>query len=297
MTNERLKILKMLEEGKLTADEAARLLEAIKEGEAKRSDDFTDVKWHKFGKDWVNFGMNLSKSISEKIKDDVLRYVGVAVAEKGVEEFEKEIEIEKGSRVIVSGVSGDVHIESNSENLLKVTANGYIKLERKNSDVYLTLHPEVDCKLTIPKTAGVDVRLAQGDIDVKGVEGGVEIKSANGDANIENCKKKVHVKLANGDVEMKNVCDEVFVSTSYGDMDIHTGDLKILKATTDYGDIKVKVKDKTCAKVNLNTSYGNIDCKLKLKSKKESDGHLEGILNTPDGEIELVTSYGDIVLE
>ncbi len=297
--NERLKILKMLEEGKLTAEEATKLLEAIGRGGAVRGNDFTGVKWRKFGrhKDWVNFGMKLSKSISEKVKDDVRRYVAVVVDEKGKEEFEREIDIEKGSHVIVSGIAGDVRIESNSKNSLKVTANGYVKFETKNSDIHLRPYPGVDCKLTIPKTTALDVHLAQGDLDVKGMEGGVEIKSANGDVRVENCKEKMRVKLANGDLEMRDICGEVYVSTSYGDMNIHAGDLKILKATTDYGDIKVKLKEKTSAKVNLNTSYGDIDCKLKLKSKKEGDGYLKGILNTPDGEIKLVTSYGDIVLE
>lgn len=104
--NERLKILQMLEEGKITAEEATKLLRAL--GGEKSSQSRT------FGPDAANryLRIHVSDMVSGKGKVNVtiplgLVSVGLRIAERFAPEFEG-VDLQELEEAIASGVEGKI---------------------------------------------------------------------------------------------------------------------------------------------------------------------------------------------
>jgi hypothetical protein len=104
--NERLKILQMLEEGKITAEEATTLLRALGGNKAPQS--------RTFGPDVENryLRIRVSDMVSGKGKVNVtiplrLVSVGLRIAERFAPEFEG-VELQELEEAIASGVEGKI---------------------------------------------------------------------------------------------------------------------------------------------------------------------------------------------
>jgi len=117
--NERLKILKLLEQGKITAEEAAKLLQALGNGKKKE----------------------VSSRFVESIMDGVSSIVGVIPETIGgvfsfANEGEKEIEIEKSDEFFLKSVGSSIKLSPHSSDKCNIrSGSGIMKTKKEDSKI------------------------------------------------------------------------------------------------------------------------------------------------------------------
>ncbi|TCO66946.1 DUF4097 family beta strand repeat-containing protein [Caldanaerobacter subterraneus] len=321
MEEEKMVVLRMLEEGKITAEEAAILLEALE------------------GRREVNLQEEGSFNLLDKFKERMTALSDIPKeVEKGLDKIEEKIEgIKKkdfgtsiADRILdfiwegrEEKLEKDFEFKDVGESIsLKIAvANGNITLKRWDKD-YIRTKVEYAIR---SRGGGLDVKYEENYLKIVGDKGvkkaeievylpavkcdEVKLETVNGEISAEDLKmKKVALKSINSDVDLKDVClEEADISTVNGDVSIHN--LKVdlqkvfLKIDTINGDVEVKLEDKNVGVYyKLKTIAG--DCSINLpgtsqatrnrhylkgntKNYRESEKKLEIHVNSVSGDITL----------
>jgi DUF4097 and DUF4098 domain-containing protein YvlB len=156
---EKLKVLKMLEEGKITAQEAAKLLEAL--STQKRKD--------------------VSSKVVESVMDGISGIVGGAFSMALGEE--KEIKVEEGDKLIVKSVGSsiDISLHEGNDFIIK-PAGGLVKTKKEDSTIS-TKVIGASAKLLCPEILDVTIKDAGGSIDGDGASK-LSLKQLGGSLNL-----------------------------------------------------------------------------------------------------------------
>jgi DUF4097 and DUF4098 domain-containing protein YvlB len=279
MGEEQKQILQMVADGKISAEDGAKLLEALETGAERRESDSTRHfrekrrvlrdKMRKGGftgldalKDIGRMvrGM-VSESVSE-IEDDFLESDEHPGHEEGTP-ITGPVDIEEGSslhirRKIRSGKGGDLVLNGTSGSTLEAEGDeaAGIMTYTDGSDMYVTWS-EGDLRLSVPEAVtSVSVSLLGGSIASQDVRAPLKFKTKG------------------GDIEMSGVSDSFRVKTMGGDIHIGLGsDWKIdSNASTMGGNISLNVSGDTKALISAKTMGGEIQVAEGLGSAEES-GH------------------------
>ncbi|MEO0107462.1 MAG: hypothetical protein ABIL46_09055 [candidate division WOR-3 bacterium] len=118
--NERIKILKLLEEGKITAEEAARLLEAIGESESKKRRGFF----------WQGI-----ESFSDMMSDMMGTIFSASFKNHTTSE---RIEVPSGKkRLEFKGISGDIEINGKDVDNFIIEKDGIARISEENNTLLI----------------------------------------------------------------------------------------------------------------------------------------------------------------
>jgi DUF4097 and DUF4098 domain-containing protein YvlB len=154
--NERIQILKLLEEGKINAEEAERLLEAV--GKSSSGEKGTRQKI------WTSIE-GLPKVISAAL--------GNSFSESAETEFHK---YPGKKKVKFKGISGNLEIEGADTERIEIQKDGFAKIKEMDDSVAIkALSGNV--KMTVPKMIDLEIAGISGDIDVTNIQGKLEIES------------------------------------------------------------------------------------------------------------------------
>lgn len=258
--NERMKILKLLEEGKITAEEAARLLEAVAESEPKRRRGF------------FKHGMEAFSDVMSDMIGMVFSTPFKDIAEREAKEYSGK------KKIIFRGISGDIEISGTDNPSVIIKKDGYARIFEED-DTLVIKGISGNLQMETPKT--VDV----------------EIKGVTGDLSLENISGRVIVNSVAGDITgkaMKGYFEGEFVS---GDVELEYDAIDGIKIKSHSGDVILRIDENIEAEVEVTSYHGDINCDLPLKEIIERDRYLKGILNAPKSRIEVVNRYGDVILE
>lgn len=307
MQEERKRILKMVEDGKLTVNEALQLLEELDKSsqtmEQKQQEivnELSTIVKDEEKKEKSSYGHYKSQSVKDmifdfvdsafkKIKDFDLDFnFGKSVEISHI--FQQsdvfltgiDIDVANGSVTVVPWDQNDVRIECQSKVYRVETVD---EARRKFlSDALFAIEGQkmrfssqqkwmkVDAKIFVPASQyeSVRVRLFNGSIKGENLNiNDFKAKTANGKIDLESIRsKKVEVETANGKIQLKK-------------SNVHE-----LEAETINGAIKL---EGTYGNAELKTFNGNIECKL-----KGSDCHLLEAEATT-GSIEVYVPYEAVV--
>jgi DUF4097 and DUF4098 domain-containing protein YvlB len=140
-----MKILTMVEEGKVTAQEAAKLLEAV--GQKKNTGEF-------------------STRIVEKVVDGVSGIVGGAFSMALGEE--KELKAEEGDELVIKSVGSSVRIDLHgSENFVMKPTGGLVKTKKEDGTISAKIVGGA-AELLCPKTLSMTIKDAGGSVEGEG---------------------------------------------------------------------------------------------------------------------------------
>lgn len=158
--NERMKILTMVEEGKITAQEAAKLLEAV--GQPKEKGEF-------------------STRIVEKVMDGVSGIVGGAFSMALGEE--KEMKVEKGDELVVKSVGSSIRLSLNeTENFIIKPSGGLIKTKKEDGTISAKIVGGA-AELLCPSVLSMTIKDAGGSVEGEGA-GTLTMKQLGGAAEL-----------------------------------------------------------------------------------------------------------------
>ncbi|MCK4233378.1 hypothetical protein KAX75_03060 [candidate division WOR-3 bacterium] len=247
--NERMKILKMLEEGKITADEAAKLLEAV--GKEKKKD---------IGSKVVNGIMDGVSSIVGAIPGTIGSVFCCTMGE------EKEIKVEKGDAFILKSVGSSIKLSHNDKDefILK-PSSGLIKSKKENSTITSKIVGG-SVKILYPSSLSVSIKDAGGTIE--GVGSAVlSLKQVGGSTQLTFDEiEDVNIDSKGGSVTLYvGDCDVAFdISAPNGEVEF---DVPAKFTVEKEDEVKGTIK-KGKGKLFIYASYGNVSV-LPLKEKEE----------------------------
>ena len=256
--NERMQILKLLEEGKITAEEAERLLEAV-----GRSSTHERGPRHKI---WSSLE-GLPKVISAAL--------GNSFSETSGEEFHK---YPSKKKIKFKGISGNVTIEGTDTERIDIQKDGYTNIKELEDSVAIkSLSGNV--KITVPKKTDFSIVGISGDIEVSNVEGNLAIESVS------------------GDVIGKNLSGSLSGGIVSGDMDLDYANVEKISIRSRSGNVILSLDQKIEAEIEIEAPEDSVNCAFELKDKQREDNILKGIINQPKAKIEIRSKSGEVEIK
>jgi hypothetical protein len=232
-----------------------------------------------------------------------------------VAEITKSFTVEKSGTLRVSGIRGDIQVETWDKNEVRIhetkkmdvftEAEAKETLERSKSSYrqngniieiagerYSRDWIKSKFKITVPKVFNVDLQTSGGDLTVSQLVGQVDLKTSGGEITLKDIDGIVQAKTSGGDIEVINSKKRVTLKTSGGDIELESIGGPLI-AKTSGGDISLKGSE---ADVDIRTSGGEIEIvDVGGKVKAHTSGGQIRVENTR-GSVNVHTSGGDIEL-
>ncbi|HEC78873.1 MAG TPA: hypothetical protein ENI34_06990 [candidate division WOR-3 bacterium] len=256
--NERLRILKLLEQGKINADEAARLLEAL-----TFSHPHTSRRRHKIF------------SVFEWIPDIITSKINGSF-EHGT--ADRTLAFSRKRRIKFKGISGDLQIHGGEENNITIQKDGFVKI-KEDEDTLEVKAITGDIEIAVPHTI---------DLSIKGVSGDITIRDISGEIKLTSVAADIHGSNLSGSFTGELVA---------GDVDIEYRHLENIDIKTKKSDITLRLADAVEAEIELEAKHGGIDCEFNLLKEKRTATTLKGIINNKGARIRIKNDRGDIVIK
>ena len=255
--NEKMQILKLLEEGKINAEEASRLLEAL-------SHPATGHRGHP--RMWAAFEQ-IPEHIATMINGSALH---MASAEK--------LSFDAKDQISIKGISGNMTIKVADQNKITVNKQGFSRVKEKDDHIEIkAISGDIDVQM--PKDTKLVIKGVAGSITISGVESEIMLKTVSGNVIGDNLKGTFSGDFVSGDIELEYI-------------DIDKMDIRSRS-----GDITLYLDDKIDAHINVETEEGNIECDIPLINEKKDEFSLQGDLNKGKGQIHIKCDLGDTILK
>ena len=194
--NEKLRILKLLEDGKINADEAARLLEAVNQSETK------ERKGH-FWSHIETIPQLVSSAIAGSFKDM---------------HSDEHIEMPKKQKITVKGISGDIEIMGADTDRIDIEKDGLAKISEDDDELEIKAISG-NITITAPTNTDFTMKGVSGDLSMADLNGRIEIKSVSGNIIGKQLSGSMIGNFVSGDAELdyKEV-DEINITSQTGDL-------------------------------------------------------------------------------
>jgi DUF4097 and DUF4098 domain-containing protein YvlB len=262
MKDERLEILRMVADKKITVEEGERLLRALEKGE--KEDKENRAEWcgpkHRGSRDW-----HLGERFEEmgfKMQEFFDHAFGSVFGDEyWFEGYEKvtvpveEIKVDKETWLVVASPrsayrhgSADVKILPSDDSLLHIETAGKDRCEILRKDNKIVFLCQDNATIRVPEeVARVKMILARGDAEIQDAKMALEIRALKGDVSVRNAQQPVNIRVMKGDVEL-DLADAYAGKSEIAAMD---GDIKVaagpefsgkVEARVGRGDIRLEAK-------------------------------------------------------
>ncbi|NOQ21266.1 MAG: DUF4097 family beta strand repeat protein [Candidatus Aegiribacteria sp.] len=312
MSEEQREILQMVADGKISADDGAKLLEALKTGEQKRREMGSPARRVKERKRQMRENKRIShltgiggmREIGRMMRGIVRESLSGSEDDEYVEidediledagHLEGPIELGEGTELVLKrrvhrhnrNSGGDLILNGVEGSSLEVIGEDTpgIRLYRDNGTVYLKWN-KGDLTLNVPETVDkIRASIMGGDINLNSVTATAAVKTKGGDISLSEVSRAFNAKTMGGDI--------IITLTDYWNEDS--------EVATMGGDIELSICESTKAEISARTLGGEISVQEGISSVTES-GHagssrvsidLSGGEEAPD--LSLKTMGGDI---
>ncbi len=215
--NERMRILKLLEQGKINAEEAERLLEAVSESSSGRRRGF-------FGQ-----GFEFISEVIPGLFETSFRNYGTP----------EKSEFAGKNKIELKGISGNITLTGTENSKIVLEKDGFAKTYDEGDMLGIKLLSG-DIKINCPKNILINIRAISADLFLDNFSGNIEIHSVSGDVagtkmrgsfngefisgnvNLEyEDVQNILIKSRSGDITLKideNIESEIEVSNVHGDI-------------------------------------------------------------------------------
>lgn len=333
MNEEREMILRMLKEGKISAEEADALLQELRAGNddpVGSSDAPPDVPtgMPDLRAELRGIFDNLVASIPQEVTRELRRAKdllrpnlwGALHALRDLKEGQAESTVEHpmtaGDRLVVRNAWGDVQIVRSSgalrvkalrrvwtaaEDPQQIAQSLEVMPRRSNGEVTIDIPPvkgrrvRVDLHLEVPDGVAVTLRLTKGDVNVSQISGPLDVQVVRGDIQSADLQSTAAFAIASGDLEVGSTRGDVSLDIRSGDVALK-GIGGVISGRVLSGDVAIR----ECRGVRLDVIHGDvsIDEASGAVSVEGESGDISVTLAVlPDDEaVSLRTMSGDINL-
>ena len=294
MSNERDRILRLLEDGKITADQATRLIEAL--GSERSESDF-EMPHTQFGPR-RHFRVHTRPRGLDKIPDVVATAVASAMKKGFAEPGEERTSEFPGRRdLLVKSVSGDLDVTRGEEGRVALSYSGGMVKVRSSGEQVIVRTMAGDVAATMPPDGRLELEVVSGDVSVNQGNACIEVKTVSGDVGIKQAAGGAQVKTVSGDVNLDGVSGDLVIETRSGDVDIVPSGPISGRVSTVAGDVTVALPKDADLLLELDIEEDGdieVDEDLPHEVLEESDGHLKVKFGAGSSTLVVKTSDGDI---
>ena len=320
MSDEILKILKMVKEGKITEEEGETLIESLRNNEKDSSFDYRDFLEDKV--DSVREVLKSVKNIVSSSLEDIFKGIDLKsinisnhISKGKFKRYLKVnrklndtvknvmIKVPEGNLKIVGvsqdfGIRGTIEIRGNDNELLeKELLNLDEKIIKEENESLIIEIPKdlqnrikIYFEIIVPLKLNLDCSCLSSDIEVENIEGNINISNISGDMTLSDITGIVKTSTKSGDFTLERLKGEIEACTLSGDIDAKELEGKI-KLKSISGDIDI---DKfSSGQISVETISGDISGKDILINDKT------GNFNSISGDIEIdfdKDSGGNLIL-
>jgi DUF4097 and DUF4098 domain-containing protein YvlB len=235
VSDERARILKLLEEGKITADQAARLIEAL--GTRAPHEPFGMTFEHGPRGRWRR---RMTGDV-DRIPDIVAHAVTSAMKSGFEPEEECRQDFADRRELSVRTVSGNVDVNGAERTGVSVTCSGGMTRARAGDKVVLVRSVSGDVEAAMPSEGSLEVEAVSGDVTVQGVSGRLSFKTVSGDLEVSGSSGELHARTVSGDVGLEQVKGSLEVESKSGDITVEAGGPVEGTLSTVSGDIDIEL--------------------------------------------------------
>ena len=299
MSQEQTKILQLLEEGKINADEAELLLKAMQRPHHPPPTSANDPKPAATAApgasfDWGEWFKGLLKGIAKEQAEEQVDWQ----AERGVIHA-----------IAVQTVNGSLHYVGADQTTIAIHAHKRVKapdlataeallsqvqVRIEEQEGTLVIYPdypkpppmvEVQVNLVIhgPRTLNLTAHSTNGHVQISGVEGNVEAHSTNGEVEVHELAGAIQAKSTNGNVSVQALrltAASEFVSQNGAlSITIQQGQVPIT-ATTVNGSLHLRLPAAYTGQLDARTQNGHIHSALPVRTTQQARNRLVGQLGT-----------------
>lgn len=293
---EKMRILNLLKEGKITTEEASSLLDALEQkSEEKRHKEFVFHMPHIPKAAFASFG-KFPEMVTKIVTDTCSAAVDKVMGESG-EISERRFPAKEN--VVIRAISGDVDIEGVQSNEIALDACcGLQKIESKENELDLNMISN-DIDLKVPTKTNIRISSVSGDIDCKEITGDLEVETVSGDLELEKIIGKVEIKSASGDIEANEFSGAIDIKTASGDIEVKFNEFEGSAIETKSGDISIVLPKKIDAVIELSSEDGEIEISIdkSYQELEKKSGYLKIGLGNKTKKLYCHTKSGDIELK
>lgn len=334
MSDERRRVLDMLAEGKITADEAERLLKALGDGGylEDRVQDAVEGGVEALGR--------LGETLSDEIEHGVRKQVTVVVdREDEASTRDDAFEVGESPRLEVRSFNGRVRVNAGEPGTIRVRA----KLSNPSGVEYSAVQEgdlvRVEAKprrrsggflhglfgqgsgasidVTVPVSTGVNLATSNRPVELRGTEEGGTVETSNACIQVEEVKGNLNAQTTNGRIaverfkgraELVTTNGRVTVEKGHGQFDVKTTNGRIgfqgsfdpggrNALITSNGRIEVALNAEPSLKVEASTVNGRIDCEIpEFAISKITGREMEGMVGRGEADLVAKTVNGGIAI-
>lgn len=280
---ERERILKLLEESKINADEAAKLLNAL--GETYR--------WAPRHVPGPDFGKRIARKVELSLKGlpDMIERC-VPFMDTGEE---KELQFDPKERFTVKAVSGSVKIEGDEGEKIRIKLQGGHKVtEDKNELIVKIMTGDID--IAVPKSQKVELKGASSDLEIKNLTTELRVRCGAGDVDMENISGLLIATLGAGDLAGKEIAGEAHVAIGAGDVELDFAECKGGKVEVGSGDISVTLPEKANIELTIHKpKRGSIVSDFDFETPEDTE-EFKVDIGKPKAKLYVKIKRGDITI-
>jgi len=290
MSNERDRILKLLEDGKITADQAARLIEAM--GSEKTDTEFCRPPHGPFGQRHMRFRSGMRDL--DRIPDVVASAVASAM-KSGFEPGEERSTDFPGKRhLLVKSVSGDLDVTGGDEGCISLSYSGGMVKVRSSGEQVVVRTMAGDVSATVPADGRLELEVVSGDVSISEAGARIEVKTVSGDVDITKTAGDTQVRTVSGDVSLDHFTGNINVETRGGDVDlVASGPVSGSLATTS-GDISIALGSDADLVLELASEEGDIHVDVEFPHERieEREGYAKLKFGAGSHSLKAITQEG-----
>ena len=328
-TANRRQVLDMLAEGKISADEAERLLGALGHRQSASSDIATKIE------DGVEQATNMVASTIERVSLEIED----AIKRPGTEVDSRTFAVEGRPRIFVQNFNGRVEMDGGGpEDEVQVDAElmhpdrvdysavqdgDTIRIEtrpagRRSIFGWLPINRGAHIRITVPSSVELDVTNSNGRIIVRDVAGSGTLRTSNGrivaerltgQFSLSTSNSRIASDHLNGKFELTTSNGRIVASSMTGEYRMQTSNGQIRfdgeldpgsdnSFTTSNGAITAVLRGDPGLRLAANTSNGSIHCSRHLDTVgTRQKRRLEGESGNGETGLTLRTSNGSITLD
>ncbi len=232
MSEERTRILKMLEQEKITADQAARLIEALGHHRSHFGPERFARRIHR----------RVSLSELDRIPDIVASAVSSAMKSGfGPQGEDIKTDFPGKNSLFLKSVSGDVEVAAWDEDRISLEKSGGMTKVRERDDRVMVRSISGDVRVKVPRESKLELVSISGDVNVAGVSGRFGLKSVSGDVDLADFVGETRADIVSGDLKMVRVSGELLVESKSGDIELEPVGEFSGKMSSKSGDIEVRL--------------------------------------------------------
>lgn len=255
--NERLQILKLLEEGKITAEEAERLLQAVSQPGSREK-------------------MSPNKIWSSL--EGIPKVIKAALGNSFADSAEESHQFVNKKKIRFKGISGNLEITGTDAREIDILKDGFAKV-REFEDAIVIKALSGNVKINAPKKTDLSIAGISGNIDVSDIAGNLEIESVSGDITGKELSGSLHGEIVSGN------------------MDLDYKDVDKIKIRSRSGNVTLRLNEKIEAELEIESNTGTISCAFDLQGKEEDENYMKGTMNKPGGKIIIENKHGDVEIK